>query len=195
MHSQRLILASNSPRRKQLLEEAGYTFEVIAPHPLAECGVCSGETPPELVARLAHQKAADVAGRVDAEAVILASDTVAALDGQIFGKPENEEHARSILRRLRGREHYVYTGVCLWPVPQGEPLVRVDKTTLKMHDLSDAEIEEYLATGLWEGKAGAFGYQDRVGWLDIVEGSESNVVGLPMPLLAQMLGELQSRSS
>jgi len=187
-----LILASGSPRRRQLLDEAGYEFTVVVPDPSAECGMCSQETPPELVARLAYQKAADVVPRVCGPALVVACDTLVALQGRVFGKPEDEAHAREILRSLRGREHQVYSGLCVWPVPSGEPRIRVEQSQLRMQDLPDSTLEEYLTTGLWEGKAGAFGYQDRRGWIELLQGSESNVVGLPMELLAQMLSEWQA---
>jgi septum formation protein len=181
-----LILASASPRRRELLQEAGYEFEVVVPSVEAECGVCSGETPPELVARLAYQKAVDVGPRVG-RGLILACDTVAECQGQILGKPADEAHARQMLQLLSGREHRVYSGLCLWDYPAGEPDVRVDETVLRMDPLSDRQIEGYLASGQWEGKAGAFGYQDQLGWIHILRGSESNVVGLPLELLAAML--------
>lgn len=171
------------------MREAGYAFEVITPGEAAECGVCSGESPPELVARLAFQKAEDVAPRAG-DALVIACDTVAECHGQILGKPGNEQHAREMLQLLRGREHRVYSGLCLL-LPDRDPDVRVAKTVLQMEPLADAEIEEYLDTGLWEGKAGAFGYQDRLSWLRIIDGSESNVVGLPMELLAEMLAGYQ----
>ena len=193
MNSRPWILASSSPRRRELMTAAGYPFTVVAPSPEAECGVCSGESPPELVARLAYQKAADVATKVD-RSLIIACDTVAECQGTILGKPADEQHARQMLTMLRGRKHHVYSGLCLWLIPEGEPVVEVAKTTLVMHALSDEAIEEYLASGLWEGKSGAFGYQDRLGWLDVVEGSESNVVGLPMELLAETLKRMQIRA-
>ena len=93
-----------------------------------------------------------------------------------------------MLEMLSGREHAVYSGICLWRVPGGEPRVEVDRTTLSMRVLDNREIDDYLASGLWDGMAGAFGLQDRMGWLTICEGSESNVVGLPLERLAAMLG-------
>ena len=185
----RLILGSRSPRRRRLLREAGYRFEVIVPREMAELGTSAGETPAELVARLARQKAADVARRVS-EGIILGCDTVAECEGQVLGKPAGEDDARRMLHTLRGREHRVLSGLCVWPTPDGVPEVRVDVTTLVMDPLHDAQLERYLASGAWEGKAGAFGYQDRLGWVHVIEGSESNVVGLPMELLAEMLGRL-----
>lgn len=198
----KLILASSSPQRMHLLAEGRYTFEIMAPSDGAECGVCSKETPGELVARLARQKATDVHDRWLAEhaaervhpeprPIILACDTVAECVGQVLGKPRDREHARQMLEWLSEREHRVYSGLCLWPVDAPQPLVRVARTTLRMVPLTPEAIEQYLATGLWEGKAGAFGYQDRVGWLQLVEGSESNVIGLPMELLAEMLREIR----
>jgi septum formation protein len=199
----KLVLASRSPRRRELLMEAGYDFEVVVPDEAAECGVCSRETAEQLVARLARQKAANVVQKIASRpwvhagthgwVLVLGCDTVAQCDGQILGKPANEEHARKMLEMLSGREHRVLSGLCLWkagrhgPMVGGQPLVRVAVTRLKMDRLSCQEIDDYLATGLWEGKAGAFGYQDRLGWIQVVEGSESNVVGLPLELLAQML--------
>jgi septum formation protein len=189
-----LILASGSPQRSQLLRQAGYAFDVVPPGENAECGVCSKETPGELVARLGYQKAADVARRLAAAPcsgeIIVGCDTVAECLGQILGKPRDRDHARQMLQLLSGREHRVYSGLCLWPRASGPPRVRVARTTLQMDPLGDPQLDEYLSSGLWEGKAGAFGYQDRVGWLKIVEGSESNVVGLPLELLAEMLADV-----
>ena len=181
-----LILASTSPRRRQLLAQAGYEFTVVPPHESAECGICSRETPPELVARLAFQKAADVAVRV-LHGIVIGCDTVAECCGNILGKPKNREHARQMLDLLRGREHHVYSGLCLWRRPDDTHFVEVEVTKLVMDPISDEQLTAYLATGEWEGKAGAFGYQDGLDWVHIVEGSESNVVGLPMELLTQML--------
>ena len=186
----KLILASRSPRRRELLAQAGYQFEVYPPSETAECDPTSGDNPAQLVARLARQKAADVAARVE-RGLILACDTVAECDGQILGKPSGQDDARRMLLALRGRVHRVLSGLCLWQQPDGQATVRVDVTTLRMDRLSDAQIDDYLAAGAWEGKAGAFGYQDRLGWVHVVEGSESNVVGLPLELLAEMIAQIE----
>jgi len=182
----KLILASQSPRRRQLLAEAGYDFNVVAPHDSAECGVCSRETPPELVARLAWQKAKDVAERTPT-GIVVGCDTVAECQGQILGKPHNREHASQMLRLLRGRVHHVYSGLCLWFRPADEIHVEVAVSRLIMDPISDTQLEQYLDSLAWEGKAGAFGYQDDLDWVHLLEGSESNVVGLPMELLREML--------
>jgi septum formation protein len=198
-----LILASSSPRRQELLAEAGYRFEVVPPHETAECGICSSGGPAALVVELASSKAADVAaqlkhrGALSRSCVIIACDTVAECGGEILGKPRDEDHARSMLDLLRGSVHRVYSGVCVWqPLADGDagkPDVRLATSQLQMDAISDAELDDYLASGLWQGKAGAFGYQDRAGWLHLTSGSESNVVGMPMELLQEMLDEIGIR--
>jgi len=184
----KLILASRSPRRCQLLAEAGYPFEVVPPSDSAEYPAHSSENPAQLVARSAYQKAVDVGSRV-AAGLVVGCDTVVECDGQILGKPADERDARRMLQMLSGRTHRVLSGLCLWNKPQREPLVRTAVTLLRMDVLSEDQVRDYLASGQWMGKAGAFGYQDRLGWVHVIEGSESNVVGLPMELLAEMLEE------
>lgn len=182
-----LVLASGSPRRSQLLSAAGYQFSIDPASDSAECGVCSRETAPELVARYAFRKAEDVA-RKHAGKMILAADTVASVNGQILGKPSNEQHAAEMLRTLSGKRHSVFTGVCLWSTVDHRCVVEVVQTELEMEPISDQVISDYLETMLWEGKAGAFGYQDGNDWIRIVNGgSESNVVGLPMERLKELL--------
>src|SRR3954453_2909729 len=190
-----IILASTSPRRRELLEEAGYKFTVVPPADDVECGVCSEFGPAGLVADLAYRKAAAVRQTLgnESSALVLAADTVAECDGFILGKPRDELDARAMLTQLSGREHRVLTGVCLWQLESGTPLIRVAVTKLRMDKLTDEQLDEYIASGQWEGKAGSFGYQDRLGWVHVVEGSESNVVGLPMELLAEMLGEMAAK--
>jgi septum formation protein len=192
---QPIILASSSPRRRELLMEAGYDFVVIPPAEDVECGVCSEFGPAGLVADLAYRKAAAVRNTLgnQSDSLILAADTVAEFDGFILGKPRDEYDARAMLIQLSGRDHRVLTGVCLWRLGDDAPLIRVAVTKLRMDKLTDAQLDEYIASGQWEGKAGAFGYQDCLGWVYVIEGSESNVVGLPMELLAEMLGEMAAK--
>lgn len=187
-----IILASGSPRRRELLEAAGYDFTVIPAAEDVECGVCSESGPAGLVAELAFRKASAVRKSLPdgSASLILAADTVAECDGFILGKPRDEDDARATLQRLSGRDHRVLTGVCLWAPGAAEPVIRVAVSKLRMDRLTDAQLDEYLASGLWEGKAGSFGYQDRLGWVHVTEGSESNVVGLPMELLAELMGEI-----
>lgn len=181
-----LILASQSPRRRQLLEAGGYRFDVIPPDEDAEGEGVHGEHPARLVARFALRKAGRVAASVG-QGVVIGCDTVAECDGQVLGKPRDEKHARQMLQVLRGREHQVFSGLCLWKCPENNKQVEVAVTRLVMEDLTDQELETYLATNAWKGKAGAFGYQDGIPWIRVLEGSESNVVGLPLELLGKML--------
>jgi|YNPBryunderm2012_1023409.scaffolds.fasta_scaffold01212_9 MAF protein len=300
----RLILASRSPRRRELLTEAGYQFEVILPsEEVEEETLRPGESAADLALRLARQKAADVVRRIASrfqippvcpaseqnsatsdqttatpgqhsafteesaaqrissdqppvclipseqspprlmplnqspgaripvdqppaclpsdqaptgqgtadplrfdpvssgpagqeistgpiQAIVIGCDTVVECQGQILGKPADRQHARQILETLSGQEHWVYSGLCLWPLPIGQPQCRVAASRLRMDPLRPDQLEEYLQSGQWEGKAGAFGYQDRLGWVHLLEGSPSNVVGLPLELLAQMLSQM-----
>lgn len=189
-----LILASGSPRRAQLLTAAGYQFTVDPASDDAECGICSGDAAPEFVARNAYRKAVDVAKRYS-DGMIVAADTVAWCNAQILGKPRDERHAESMLKMLSGREHDVFTGVCLWSTRSNRCHVEVVKTTLQMLSLTDQQLGSYLESMKWEGKAGSFGYQDGNDWLSIVgNGSETNVVGLPMERLAEILENFASIS-
>lgn len=200
MTNLRIILASASPRRRELMLEAGYEFEVVVPRDSVEsvdCGICSTGGPAALVVELAAAKAFDVAaqlkdrGDLALDVLIIACDTVAECRGEILGKPRDEAHARAMLALLRGSLHRVHSGLCIWqplaPSEAGRPDVRLATSELRMDEISDEEIDDYLASGLWQGKAGAFGYQDRPEWLHLAAGSESNVVGLPMELLHEML--------
>ncbi len=185
-----IILASSSPRRRELLERFGYRFRILEPDPNAECGICSRETPPELVARLAYQKAANVIEKIDS-GLVLACDTVAECVAIILGKPENRSHAKQMLERLRGRKHSVYSGICLWNKDTANRSIRVDVSHLWMEPISDAQLEAYLDTEQWVGKAGAFGFQDGPDWIRLDSGSASNVVGLPMEMLQSMLADFK----
>lgn len=204
MLSHPLILASRSPRRRELLENAGYVFEVVPARDEAEDQRRKNEPPTQYVLRLARQKAEDVALRLAGEAptlhagetpavpgrkLVLGCDTIVVCRDTILGKPLDRNDAARMLRLLRGTRHSVITGVCLYPLPvgSGEVLNRCEETILSMSDISDTELQTYLDTNLWQGKAGAFGYQDRNDWIRIETGSESNVVGLPLELLHAML--------
>ena len=186
-----IILASQSPRRRALLAEAGYEFEVWPPADDAESGSTAEEAVAETVARLALQKAASVAPRLSS-GVILACDTLAECGGRVLGKPRDERDAAEMLRWLRGKPHRVWTGVCLWRRPDDHKLLQYDCTELIMESISDEQLTAYLESGQWEGKAGAFGYQDELSWIQIVQGSASNVIGLPLELLERMLERLGS---
>jgi septum formation protein len=187
MNESRLILASGSPQRERLLREAGYRFEVMAP--------TEDEPPREgfadaaaYVVHTAWCKARQVAARIGpTRGRILAADTVVALDGQIIGKPADRVGAQRILLQLSGSLHQCLTGVCVWQCPGDTWLGGVEVTELRMRELSPAELDAYLATDRWVGKAGAYAIQDDDPYVSIIRGSHSNVVGLPMELVARLL--------
>ncbi len=189
-----IILASSSPRRRELLTRFGIDFRVVEPDTTAECGICSRETPPEMVARLAYQKAANVVDKIS-DGLVIACDTVAECMGQILGKPTDREHARQMLTLLRGKPHSVYSGLCLWDKASVRRSVRVVVSRLSMQLIANDELEVYLDSELWIGKSGAFGFQDGPSWIQLHEGSETNVVGLPMEALAEMLNEFGKSTS
>lgn len=118
---------------------------------------------------------------------ILACDTLSEVDGKALGKPVDRADARRMLLALSGRSHRVVTGVCLWTLPHGRPVTAHCESVLAMDPLTDTFLDWYLASGLWEGKAGACGYQDERLPLRLMAGSESNVVGLPLELVRHML--------
>lgn len=194
-----LVLASGSPQRQRLLAEAGYEFTVVIPREHVETGLHAHDSAPELVIHFAKEKARDVLSQLGAglfeiqghRLVVVACDTLAQCEGTILGKPQDVQDARRMLELLSGKRHEVYSGLCVWPVGDAEPRLGLAKTALRMDRLDGPQIDEYLASGQWQGKAGAFGYQDRVGWLHIEQGSESNVIGLPLELLAEMLQAVQ----
>jgi septum formation protein len=192
-----LILASQSPRRKELLTEAGYTFTVRAPDDSVEKGVCSKCSPDQLVVDSAVAKAAAIASqslkKSSNPAIVLAADTVGVCKAEVLGKPADVDHAQQMLRLMSGTVHDVLTGVCLWHLPSNRFLTFLEKTTVEMDVLSDEMIQQYLDTDLWIGKAGAFGFQDGLDWVRIVEGLSSTVVGLPVERLPQWMAALQEK--
>ena len=173
------VLASASPRRKELLAEIIKDFEVI-PSAFEETMEC-GLTPRELVKALAEGKAKEVALRAENEGkIVIGSDTVVAFDEKVLGKPTDEADAIRMLKSLSGRAHAVYTGVCIACVKDGNLrlLTDADKTAVYFNDLSDEWIEEYVRGGSPMDKAGAYGIQDG-GLVKKIEGSYTNVVGFP----------------
>lgn len=188
----KLILASSSPRRRQLLEAAGYEFEIVPPDDSVEKGLCSKCSPAELVSDHAFHKAKAIATDLDS-GLVLAADTVGECNGQILGKPTDVDHARQMLELMSGKTHRVLTGVCLWHRPSDEQILHVEQTVLKMDPLDEDWLANYLETNDWVGKAGAFGYQDGLDWIQIIKGSESNVVGLPLEALERLLQSMESK--
>lgn len=180
----RLILASASPRRADLLRQLGVPFEVI-PSEIPE--VLPPGSVKDAVTALALAKARAVAGRVG-PAVVLGADTAVVLAGEVFGKPENPEDARRMLRALRGRGHEVITGVALVEAPSGREETTAVVSRVLMREYSEAEIEAYLASGEPFDKAGAYAVQAVGGALVArVDGCYTNVVGLPLTTTRRLL--------
>lgn len=171
-----IILASQSPRRQELLRQIGCKFRVEVSH----VDEVSADASPELVAAdNATRKALDVAQRTGFELPVLGADTVVDVDGEILGKPRNRAEAVAMLAKLRGREHTVWTGIAL--ATRTATLVDLVRTGVEFAAMSDEQIAEYVATGEPFDKAGAYGIQGRAARHIIrIDGSYSNVVGLPL---------------
>ena len=185
------ILASASPRRKELFAELVEKFEILPAK--GEEKIEAGLTPTQLVKALAMQKAEEVAALPIAEGkFVLGADTVVALGNEVLGKPKDEEDAKRMLTALSGKSHDVYTGVCIVYVDEmGARKTKVDaaRTEVVFEDLSKEQIDKYVASGSPMDKAGAYGIQDG-GLVKEIKGSYSNVVGLPMELLERMMKEI-----
>jgi septum formation protein len=181
----RLILASASPRRRELLTQAGYTFEVHPAHVNED--LRPDEDPIAYVVRLARDKAQAVfADANDPDAIVLGADTTVTLDSHILAKPEDASDAARMLRLLSGRTHRVITGVAVVTAKSTE--VAAEVTGVQFLAISDEEIAAYIATGEPMDKAGAYGIQGRAAkWIPRVEGCYFNVVGLPLALVSVML--------
>ena len=184
-----IVLASRSPRRLELARAEGWLVTVAPPDEAVEADQPPrgpGESLAAFVQRLAFAKAEAVAA-TGAEGTIVACDTLSEVEGTVLGKPADATEARRMLRALSGRRHRVLTGVCVWHRPDGRPRQAVAESFLEMGPLSEDFLAWYLASGLWVGKAGACGFQDERLPLALVAGSPSNVVGLPLELLREML--------
>ncbi|WP_034388188.1 Maf family protein [Hellea balneolensis] len=173
-----LILASQSPRRLSLLSQIGIIPDYVSPADINEDPI-EGEVPREHALRLSQEKAAKVAGS-NPDKIILAADTVVGVGRRILPKAETIDEARYCLDLLSGRGHRVFTGVAVIKA-DGDMLSRVVETRLTMKRLSKPELEDYLASGEWQGKAGGYGIQGSAeGYISKLIGSYSNVVGLPL---------------
>jgi len=180
-----IILASQSPRRRELLAQMGITDFIIRPAEGDETAE-PGLSPAQLVETLSRQKGLEVAARSASDDLIIAADTVVAVDGQVLGKPRSTQEAHAMLAALSGRTHTVYTGVTL--CRGGEVLTEHEATAVRFRTLTPDEIAAYVATGEPMDKAGAYGIQG-VGALLVegIEGDYFNVVGLPVCRLGRML--------
>jgi septum formation protein len=185
----KLILASASPRRAEILRDAGLSFTAI-PSEVDETPM-PGESPHEHVQRLAAAKADLLAVRSIGPAIVIGADTVVSLENHIIGKPRSAEDARRTLTQLSGRTHSVITGVTLVRLPDAERVNFVEETLVHFSPLSLEEITQYLATEEPYDKAGAYAIQGRAGrYIPRIEGCYFNVVGLPLARLAQELKAL-----
>lgn len=185
----KLILASASTRRAEILHAAGFFFSILSsaidetPYP--------SESAHDLVQRLAVAKAELVAARAAGPAIVIGADTEVTLEGHIFGKPRSTDDARHMLEKLSGRTHAVVTGVALIRLPDAERRTFVESTLVHFAQLSAEEITRYLATGEPHDKAGAYAIQGRAGrYIPRIEGDYFNIVGLPLARVTQALAEL-----
>lgn len=183
-----VVLASGSPRRRELLGQMGIEdFEVLPAQ--GEETAPEGLAPDALVARLALQKAREVAA-LRPEATVIGADTVVALDGQVLGKPSDEKEAREMLSALSGRRHQVYTGMAV--LSGGQAFTHVECTQVEFRLLTAEEIAAYVATGESMDKAGAYGIQGRACvFIRGIQGDYYNVVGLPVCALHELLAQLE----
>jgi septum formation protein len=185
----KLILASASVRRAEILRDAEIPFTVLSsavdetPYP--------GESAHDLVQRLAVAKAELVAARAVGPAIVIAADTEVTLEGHIFGKPKSSDDARHMLEKLSGRTHAVVTGVALIRLPDAERIVFAETTLVQFAALSHDEVIRYLASGEPHDKAGAYAIQGRAArWIPRIEGDYFNVVGLPIALVSTLLNSI-----
>ena len=187
--SDELILASASPRRRELMERLGRPFRVMPAH--VDESPDEAIEPSVLAERLAERKAGAIAGTLS-KGIVIGADTIVSLEGRIIGKPRDRADAVAILSRLSGSRHAVITGVCVIDAATGARAVESETTRVTMRRMSRAEIEAYVNSGEADGKAGAYAIQetgDR--YVEKLEGDLDNVVGLPMRLLERMLRRIE----
>jgi septum formation protein len=192
----KIILASTSPRRAEILRNARIPFEILATQ--IDETVLPDEAAPTMVARLAEAKARAAAMRLEAntsECIIVGADTTVELDGEILGKPQDPADAREMLAKLSGRTHHVLTGIFLLRSPGHATRAAVENSAVKIAPLTEEEIDAYVATGEPLGKAGAYAIQGVAGrFIPRIEGCYFNVVGLPLARLSALLRELGWRN-
>jgi septum formation protein len=185
----KLILASASTRRAEILRDAGLSFVVLSS--AVDETPYENESPHDLVERLASAKAELAAARAIGPVIIIAADTVISLDGHILGKPRSSDEARLMLEKLSGRTHSVITGVALVRLPDSERRTFVESTLVHFAALSPGQITRYLATGEPHDKAGAYAIQGHAGrFIPGIEGCYFNIVGLPLARLYHALTQL-----
>lgn len=180
------VLASKSPRRKELLNSVGIKAEII-PANIDE-SVLSHLEPSKMVRELSMLKATDVARSFKGNTYVIGADTCVCLNGEVFGKPKNIEDAKRMLLSLSGKTHTVYTGFCVVECKTGICVAKTEKTLVTFRTLSEKEIDAYIKTREPMDKAGAYGIQNKgCVFIEKIEGDYFNVVGLPMCALTTML--------
>jgi len=191
----RMVLASASPRRRQLLAEAGYTFEVVPPDIDESSYPTVAPNSQRHAEQLALAKARDVASRYP-DALVIGADTLVDFDGEIIGKPCDAEDAERITRKLFSAPHKVITGLALVRLSAHTEIVHSDVTTVYPRKMTDEQINEHIAGGSWQDKAGAYAIQETGdAFVERIEGSLTNVMGLPMELLQRLLASLPGNPS
>ena len=181
----RLVLASESPRRRELLGVLGFPFEIVSSN-VTETPL-SGETDLEFVSRAAREKGEEVAGRIP-DAVVLSADTIVSVDGEILGKPNDADHARGMLRMLSDRQHNVYTAVSTIHAAINTRYEGMEETRVWFRDLDSEMIEDYIRREEVLDKAGGYGIQGFASvFIPRIEGNYANVMGLPLPLTYDLL--------
>jgi septum formation protein len=180
------VLASASERRRQLLEAAGYKFKVVVSQIDETAFSSEGSTPSEYSKSLALAKAAEVAKRYP-DSIVIGADTVVDFDGQIIGKPCDAAHAEEITRMLFSKPHKVITGLAIICRARNLEITEADVTIVYPRKLTEEQIAEHIASGVWRDKAGAYAIQECDPFVDHIEGSFTNVMGMPMELFERVL--------
>lgn len=207
MNEYKLVLASNSPRRKEILEKTGFSFDVM---PSCVEEIVDSTVPSSVCMSLAKQKALDVAARIKIyndehpdlvtpqNILVLGADTIVVFEEEILGKPDSEETAFSMLNKLSGNTHSVYTGVSLAFLSKDGRAGEIsfyEKTDVTFYEMSEADIKAYIATGSPMDKAGAYGIQDySAKFLKKIDGDYYNVVGLPIGRICEELKKLEVKT-
>jgi septum formation protein len=187
IYSQHLILASASPRRKQLLTDAGYKFTVVVSQINESVFPTENITPAEYAKQLAFAKANDVADKFP-DFLVIGADTVVDFEGQIIGKPRDARHAEEITRMLFSKPHKVITGLALICKSRNLKILEAETTIVYPKKLTDAQVASHIESGIWCDKAGAYAIQEQNDrFVDHIDGSMTNVMGMPMELLHRLL--------
>ena len=192
MKSYKYILASGSPRRKEILTRLGFTYEVR----ISDCAEDHGTMPPAaIVEELSRRKAQAVAQQcteADAGSIVIAADTLVALEDRVLGKPADRAQSKEMIKMISGRAHQVYTGVTLIHIPSGKSVTFSDKTDVHVRALSEAEVDEYVNSGEGDDKAGAYAIQGEFGkFITAFEGSKDNVIGFPSEMFMSELNKFK----